>query len=218
VVSRCGMPLGYEAFAGNRTDVTTVEEIVATMERRYGRADRIWVMDRGMVSEENIAFLRQGERRYIVGTPKSMLNRSPSGACVPDWAMNRGGCSRNWARSGWSTWSFPLARERRFASAASPAPPTTKPSCSSTSACGSPPDQWRICSEDFRDPTLAPQALTSTTGEVGLDAGDGHRGKMDGRVSLDGFQAHSKGKCRLMDTSSLLAELHAANAGGVGAA
>jgi len=47
VVSRCGMPLGYEVFAGNTTDVTTVEEIVQTMEHRYGRADRIWVMDRG---------------------------------------------------------------------------------------------------------------------------------------------------------------------------
>jgi hypothetical protein len=43
VVSQCGMPLGYEVFAGNRVDVTTLQEIVETMERRYGRADRIWV-------------------------------------------------------------------------------------------------------------------------------------------------------------------------------
>jgi len=43
-------PLGYEVFAGNRTDVTTVEEIVTTMERRYGQARRVWVMDRGMAS------------------------------------------------------------------------------------------------------------------------------------------------------------------------
>ena len=41
VVSKCGMPLGYEIFAGNRHDSTTVEEIVETMERRYGKADRI---------------------------------------------------------------------------------------------------------------------------------------------------------------------------------
>ena len=46
------MPLGYEVFAGNRRDVTTVEEIVETMENRYGKADRIWAMDRGMVSED----------------------------------------------------------------------------------------------------------------------------------------------------------------------
>jgi hypothetical protein len=55
VVGKCGMPLGYEVFAGNRVDVTTLQEIVETMERRYGRADRIWVGDRGMVSADNIA-------------------------------------------------------------------------------------------------------------------------------------------------------------------
>jgi len=75
VVSKGGLPLGYEVFAGNRSDVTTVEEIVTTMERRYGRADRIWVMDRGMISQENIEFLQSGPRRYIVGTPKAMLRR-----------------------------------------------------------------------------------------------------------------------------------------------
>jgi hypothetical protein len=63
VVSRCGMPLGYEVFAGNAADVTTVEHIVEMMETRYGKRDRIWVMDRGMVSEENIEFLRDGGRR-----------------------------------------------------------------------------------------------------------------------------------------------------------
>jgi transposase len=73
VVSRCGMPLGYELFAGNTVDVTTVQHIVETMERRYGKSDRIWVMDRGMTSEENLEFLRQEKRRYIIGTPKSML-------------------------------------------------------------------------------------------------------------------------------------------------
>jgi len=50
VVTRDGFPLGYEIFAGNRTDVTTVEEMVEVMEGRYGRANRIWVMDRGMAS------------------------------------------------------------------------------------------------------------------------------------------------------------------------
>jgi len=91
VVSRCGMPLGYEVFAGNRNDVTTVEEIVETMERRYGRADRIWVMDRGMVSEANIAFLRQVQRRYIVGTPKSMLKQFERALLGEDWHAIRDG-------------------------------------------------------------------------------------------------------------------------------
>jgi len=75
VVSPEGLPLAYEVFAGNRADVTTVEEIVGAMEARYGQAGRIWVMDRGMVSEENIAFLRARNARYIVGTPKAQLRR-----------------------------------------------------------------------------------------------------------------------------------------------
>jgi transposase len=74
-VTRDGYPLGHEVFAGNRTDVTTVEEVVTTMEGRYGHADRIWVMDRGMVSEEKVAWLKGGGRRYILGTAKAMLRR-----------------------------------------------------------------------------------------------------------------------------------------------
>lgn len=68
-----GLPLSFEVFAGNRADVTTVEEIVTSMETKYGVAERIWVMDRGMVSEANIAFLRARQARYLVGTPKSWL-------------------------------------------------------------------------------------------------------------------------------------------------
>jgi transposase len=73
VVTRDGLPLGYEIFEGNRTDVTTVEEIVTTMEARHGRADRVWVMDRGMVSEDNLSWLKSEGRRYLIGTPKSDL-------------------------------------------------------------------------------------------------------------------------------------------------
>ena len=75
VVSPEGLPLAYEVFAGNRNDVTTVEEIITVMEEKYGQAQRIWVMDRGMVSEENIEFLRQRQAQYIVGTPKGQLRR-----------------------------------------------------------------------------------------------------------------------------------------------
>jgi len=85
VVSRGGMPIGYELFAGNKADVTTVQPIVTTMEARYGRADRIWVMDRGMVSAANIEFLREGGRRYIIGTPKSMLRKYEKQLASSDW-------------------------------------------------------------------------------------------------------------------------------------
>jgi len=91
VVSKCGMPLGYEVFAGNRNDVTTLQEIVETMEGRYGKADRIWVGDRGMVSEKNIEFLKGSNRRYIVGTPKSMLKQFERELLAEDWKSIRDG-------------------------------------------------------------------------------------------------------------------------------
>jgi transposase len=68
------LPLAYEVFAGNRNDVTTVEEITV-MEEKYGQAKRIWVMDRGMVSEENIEFLRARGAQYILGTAKAQLRQ-----------------------------------------------------------------------------------------------------------------------------------------------
>ena len=75
VVTREGIPLSYEVFDGNRVDVTTVEEIVTTMESRFGKAGRVWVMDRGMVSAKNIAWLQKGGRRYLIGASKSDLAR-----------------------------------------------------------------------------------------------------------------------------------------------
>jgi len=92
VVTREGMPLGYELFAGNRTDVTTVEEIVEAMEARDGLAQRIWVMDRGMTSDDNLEWLRATGRRYLVGTPKSELKKWASViADARDWRAVRDG-------------------------------------------------------------------------------------------------------------------------------
>jgi transposase len=91
VVTRCGLPLGYEIFAGNRHDSTTLEEIVTTMETRYGRAQRIWALDRGMVSEEHLDFLKAGDRQYIVGTPKSQLKRFEQHLMAQDWHAIREG-------------------------------------------------------------------------------------------------------------------------------
>jgi transposase len=92
VVTRDGIPLGYEVFAGNRTDMTTVEEIVTTMERRYGQARRVWVMDRGMTSAENVAWLQSSERHYLIGTSKSELKKfAPQLADRQDWQQVRDG-------------------------------------------------------------------------------------------------------------------------------
>lgn len=112
VVSKCGMPLGYEVFAGNRVDVTTLQEIVQTMERRYGRADRIWVGDRGMVSANNIAFLQQSGRRYIVGTPKSMLKQFERELLAEDWRTIRDGLEVKLCPSPDGVETFVLCRSR----------------------------------------------------------------------------------------------------------
>lgn len=92
VVTREGVPLGYEVFAGNRTDVTTVEEIVGAMERRYGQARRVWVMDRGMTSAQTVAWLQSTQRQYLIGANKSELKRlAPQLADARDWRQVRDG-------------------------------------------------------------------------------------------------------------------------------
>jgi hypothetical protein len=75
VVSREGLPVGYQVFAGNRNDVTTVEEVVESMEARYGKAKRVWVMDRGMVSEDILEWFREGGRGYLVGAARTELRK-----------------------------------------------------------------------------------------------------------------------------------------------
>jgi len=112
VVSKCGMPLGYEVFDGNRADVTTLQEIVRTMERRYGRADRIWVTDRGMASEENMRFLQQEGRRYLVGTPKGMLKRFQRELLAGDWREIRDGVEVKLCSSPEGAETFVLCRSR----------------------------------------------------------------------------------------------------------
>ena len=76
VVTPEGLPIGYEVFAGNTADVTTVEDMVKMMEEKYGQAQRIWVMDRGMISEDNLDFLRDRQARYLWGRPRANSNAS----------------------------------------------------------------------------------------------------------------------------------------------
>ena len=85
VVTPEGLPVGYEVFAGNRADVTTLEDMIELLEKRYGQARRIWVFDRGIVSEENLATLREHGARYVVGTPKSMLRRFEAQLLEEGW-------------------------------------------------------------------------------------------------------------------------------------
>lgn len=75
VATKEGMPLSYELFPGNTSDVKTVKEIVAKIEAKFGKSGRVWIMDRGMVSAEVLQWLREGRRSYIVGTPKCDLKK-----------------------------------------------------------------------------------------------------------------------------------------------
>jgi transposase len=78
VVTFDGFPLGYEVFAGNTHDSRTLQTIVATMEARHGMLGRVWIADRGMASADNLAWLRETGRRYIIGAPKSELKKFAS--------------------------------------------------------------------------------------------------------------------------------------------
>ncbi|MBI4248495.1 MAG: IS1634 family transposase [Elusimicrobia bacterium] len=100
VVTRDGMPLGYEIFPGNLHDSKTVKTTVATIESRYGKADRVWVMDRGMVSDEILTWMREGGRRYLVGLPKSELKKHAAElADAKGWKVVRGGVAVRYAQA-----------------------------------------------------------------------------------------------------------------------
>lgn len=85
VVNSEGLPVGYEVFDGNRRDVTTLEEMVELMEDKYGKAQRVWVLDRGFVSEENLDFLRERGGQYIVGTLRAVLRNFENELNKRDW-------------------------------------------------------------------------------------------------------------------------------------
>ena len=74
-MSKDGIPLGYEVFAGNTHDSKTYQKIIEKMERKYGKADRIWCSDRGMTSDANIAFLKSEGRKFIIGIAKGSLKK-----------------------------------------------------------------------------------------------------------------------------------------------
>jgi transposase len=113
VVSREGYPLGYEVFAGNTNDSTTVQHIVTRMEARYGQQGRIWVLDRGMVSDANLAWLQQRGSQYIVGTPKSRLQQFATQVRTGTWAEVRDGLEvQRCASSDGSAETYILCRSR----------------------------------------------------------------------------------------------------------
>jgi hypothetical protein len=93
VVTPEGLPLAYEMFPGNTADKTTLRGMLATIRRRYGAAERIWVMDRGIPTEEILAELRTADPavRYLVGTPKGRLTRYEAALTARPWQDVRAG-------------------------------------------------------------------------------------------------------------------------------
>jgi transposase len=99
VTTREGLPVAYEVFDGNRPDVTTTQQMVEIMEAKYGKANRVWVMDRGMVSEANLAYLRSTGARYLVGTPKSLLKKFEHQLLEQSWEKVQPGIDVKLCRS-----------------------------------------------------------------------------------------------------------------------
>jgi transposase len=87
VVTQEGLPVAYEVFEGNRHDSNTLQEIIEILEFKHGKARRIWVLDRGMVSDENLQFLRDRDGQYIVGTPKATLRSYEKALLEQDWTQ-----------------------------------------------------------------------------------------------------------------------------------
>ena len=73
VVTKDGFPLAHRTFAGNTQDLKTVQTIVGEIETQFGTSQRIWVMDRGMISDESLKFLGESNRRYLLATKRGEL-------------------------------------------------------------------------------------------------------------------------------------------------
>jgi transposase len=89
IVNAEGFPLSYETFDGNRADVSTLEAVMRMVERKYGRARRVWVFGRGIVSEENLAALRRRGGQCLVGTPRSKLKQFEAELLGEGWERVR---------------------------------------------------------------------------------------------------------------------------------
>jgi hypothetical protein len=93
VVTPEGFPLAYEVFAGNTRDTATLRDFLKRIEARHGKAGRIWVMDRGVPTEETLREMRESDPpvSYLVGTPKGRLSRLEAGFLDRPWERVRDG-------------------------------------------------------------------------------------------------------------------------------
>jgi transposase len=85
VVTREGLPLAHQTLAGNTRDLQTVRQIITNIETRFGQSQRVWVMDRGMISEDTLAFLNEPGRRYLLSTRRHALAAFQPELRCPGW-------------------------------------------------------------------------------------------------------------------------------------
>jgi hypothetical protein len=93
IITAEGFPLAYEVLAGNTTDNRTLRLFLRQIERRYGKAERIWLMDRGVPTEAVLAQMRASTPpvRYLVGTPKGRLSKLEAALLAQPWQQVRDG-------------------------------------------------------------------------------------------------------------------------------
>jgi transposase len=93
VVTTDGLPLAYEVMAGNTADKTTLTLFLEKIQTMYGKARRVWVMDRGIPTEATLKQMRDDEMAYLVGTPKTLLGKLESALAEKPWEQVHQGMS-----------------------------------------------------------------------------------------------------------------------------
>ncbi len=114
VITPEGFPLAYEVMAGNTSDKTTLKDFLAKIEKQYGRAQRIWVMDRGIPTEEILAQMRASDPPvlYLVGTPKGRLSKLEEKLTALPWVEAREGVEVKLLPQSGEVYVFAQSRDR----------------------------------------------------------------------------------------------------------
>ena len=114
VVTPDGFPLYHEVFAGNTHDATAFPAIVETMEKRFGTARRVWVLDRGIASQANLQFLKERKQSFLVGTPRSQLTAFEAELCTKDWQAIRPAVEVQTVQRDGQTYVLARSKQRRL--------------------------------------------------------------------------------------------------------
>lgn len=113
VVTPDGFPLYHEVFAGNTNDAGAFPTIVETMAAQFGTARRVWVLDRGIATEANLAFLREHGQSFLVGTPRSQLSEFEAELATRDWREVREHVEVRSVQRGNQTYVLARSKDRR---------------------------------------------------------------------------------------------------------